>query len=284
MELDYEYCEEIIKVHSKSFNFAFSKLPKEKAQAVYAIYSFCRQADDSIDEASSPLEQKQALDELKKQLDLFSEGNNLDTPIWRALRDVFDRYDMSLEPFYDQLEGQTMDYHFVQPDTLNELERYSYFVAGSVGLMLLPIIATENHQELTDIAISLGVAMQITNILRDVGEDQRDNNRIYLPKELMEKTGYSRQDLKNQTVNQSFILLWELLASRSEELYKIVKQNLLKFDSDSRFPVLLSANIYQEILNTVRKNQYDCFTIRNKTSLIRKLCLYREANRSLKNS
>lgn len=113
MELDYEYCEEIIKVHSKSFNFAFSKLPKEKAQAVYAIYAFCRQADDSIDEASSPLEQKQALDELKKQLDLFSEGNNLDTPIWRALRDVFDRYDMSLEPFYDQLEGQTMDYHFV---------------------------------------------------------------------------------------------------------------------------------------------------------------------------
>lgn len=271
-------------MHSKSFYFAFSKLPKEKAQAVYAIYAFCRQADDSIDEATSSLEQKQALDDLKKQLDLFSEGNNLDTPVWRALRDVFDRYHMSIEPFYDQLEGQTMDYHFTQPDTLNELERYSYFVAGSVGLMLLPIIATENHQELTETAISLGVAMQITNILRDIGEDQRDNNRIYLPKELMEKTGYSCQDLKNQTVNQSFTLLWEILASRSEELYKIVKQNLLKFDSDSRFPVLLSANIYQEILNTVRKNQYNCFTIRNKTSLIRKLCLYREANRSLKNS
>ena len=71
MELDYEFCEEIIKTHSKSFYFAFSKLPKEKAQAVYAIYAFCRQADDSIDQATSQQEQKQALDQLKNQLDLF---------------------------------------------------------------------------------------------------------------------------------------------------------------------------------------------------------------------
>lgn len=283
MELDYEFCEEIIKTHSKSFYFAFSKLPKEKAQAVYAIYAFCRQADDSIDQATSQQEQKQALDQLKNQLDLFGAGKNLDKPVWRALRDVFNRYDMSLDPFYDQLKGQTMDYHFTQPKTLNDLETYSYFVAGSVGLMLLPIIATENHQELTETAVSLGVAMQITNILRDVGEDYRDINRIYLPEKLMEKVGYNQQDLENQTINKSFILLWETLASRSEELYKMVKHNLWKFDEDSRFPVLLSANIYEEIINTVRKNQYNCFTVRNKTSFIRKLCLYRDANRWLRN-
>lgn len=230
------------------------------------------------------MEQEEALSELKKQLDLFKEGKTPDSPVWRALRDVFNRYDMSITPFYDQLKGQMMDYHFTQPQTLIDLEHYSYHVAGSVGLMLLPILATDHHEELTQTAISLGVAMQLTNILRDIGEDHRDIGRIYLPKQLMTKTGYTYSELESQTINKAFILLWEILAARSEELYNIVKQDLSQFDQDSRFPVLLSANIYQEILETVRKNRYDCFTTRNKTSLIKKLFLYQKTKKILKKS
>ncbi len=257
-------------------------MPKSKARAIYAIYAFCRKADDSIDEASSIEEQEKALQQLKEQLDQFSEGNIPDDPIWRALEDVFHTYEMSLQPFYDQLQGQTMDFNFIQPETLEDLERYSYYVAGSVGLMLLPILATDRHHELHESAISLGVAMQITNILRDVGEDQREIGRIYLPSELMAASGYSEQDLQQETVNTSFIELWERLAARSEMLYSLFKKDLRKFDEDSQFPVLLSANIYQEILDVVRSNQYDSFTIRNKTTLVRKLCLYRKTKKQLK--
>ncbi|WP_225743550.1 phytoene/squalene synthase family protein [Marinilactibacillus sp. Marseille-P9653] len=282
LEKDYDYCEEIIKEHSKSFYFAFSRLPEEKAKAVYAIYAFCRQADDSIDEADSSKEQQKALLSIKKMLEQFEKGEDSDHPVWRALRDVFNRFDMSLKPFYDQLEGQTMDYNFKQPETLTDLEKYSYFVAGSVGLMLLPILATNHHQELKETAISLGVAMQITNILRDIGEDQKEINRIYLPVELMKEAGYTYDDLKSQVINPSFISMWETLASRSETLYKIVKQDLNKFDSDSQLPVLLSANVYAEILATVRKNGYDCFNQRNKTSFIRKLSIYKNTRKTLK--
>lgn len=282
LDLDYAYCEEIIKEHSKSFYFAFSRLPEEKAKAVYAIYAFCRQVDDSIDEADSSVEQQKALQSIKKLLEQFEKGDIPDLPVWRALRDVFNRFDMSLKPFYDQLEGQTMDYNFKQPETLADLEKYSYFVAGSVGLMLLPILATKHQQELKDTAISLGVAMQITNILRDVGEDQREINRIYLPVDLMKEVDYTYDDLKNQVINPSFISMWETLASRSEKLYKIVKQDLTKFDSDSQLPVLLSANVYAEILSTVRKNGYDCFNQRNKTSFIKKLSIYRNTRKTLK--
>ncbi|WP_341868518.1 phytoene/squalene synthase family protein [Marinilactibacillus kalidii] len=271
-----------MKKHSKSFYFAFSRLPEAKAKAVYAIYAFCRQADDSIDEASTAQEQQQALKKIKGLLEEFESGHVPDLPVWRALKDVFDTFDLSLQPFYDQLEGQTMDYHFKQPETLKDLEQYSYFVAGSVGLMLLPILAIKHHQELTETAISLGIAMQITNILRDVGEDRREIGRIYLPRELMDEMNYSDRDLKNQMINPSFIALWERLAKRSEQLYQIVKQDLTKFDQDSQLPVLVSANVYAGILEAVRKNGYDCFSKRNKTSLIKKLCIYRDAKAVLK--
>ncbi|TVP91761.1 MAG: phytoene/squalene synthase family protein [Alkalibacterium sp.] len=279
IEQDYAYCEEIIKEHSKSFYFAFSKLPKEKAQAVYAIYAFCRLADDSIDEAETKAEQAEALDILNHQLKQFELGNEMNHPIWRALRDVFDRYDMSIEPFYDQLQGQAMDYHFEQPHTMKEVEDYSYYVAGSVGLMLLPIIATKNHHQLEEPAVALGVAMQLTNILRDIGEDCKEINRVYLPASLMEKVGYSVEYLRQGRVNEPFIVIWESIAVRAEQLFLDFRHVLHLFDADSQFPVALSSKIYAGILDAVRENNYDCFNRRNKTSFLKKMCILSEVKR-----
>ncbi|MCC5894663.1 MAG: phytoene/squalene synthase family protein [Alkalibacterium sp.] len=276
IQQDYLYCEDIIKEHSKSFYFAFSKLPREKAQAVYAIYAFCRLADDSIDEAETSEEQAQALTFLINELNRFEEGREADHPIWRALRDVFNRYDMSIQPFYDQLEGQAMDYKFEQPCTMAEVEDYSYYVAGSVGLMLLPIIATENHRELAEPAISLGVAMQLTNILRDIGEDYKKINRIYLPVELMKKLNYSVDDLAKDTINDEFIAIWESIAIRAEQRYLDFTNALHLFDKDSQFPVALSSRVYAGILDAVRQNNYDCFSKKNKTSFLKKMCILRE--------
>lgn len=271
IESDYLYCEKIIKKHSKSFYFAFSSLPKEKAQAVYTVYAFCRFADDSVDENPTKSTQINALNQMEKELALFEENSEIDHPLWRALRDVFNRFNMEIQPFYDQLMGQRMDINFNSPNTLKDLEYYSALVAGSVGIMLLPIIASSSSLSLSQTAIDLGVAMQITNILRDIGEDLRDKNRVYLPLFEIRKQRYSLYELKQQRINDQFINLWERLARHAERLYNQFENHIPYFDQDSQEQVAMSARVYREILNEVRKNNYDCFTKRNfvsKTSMM----------------
>lgn len=278
----YAYCEAIIKEHSKSFYYAFSRLPKAEAKAVYAIYAFCRSADDSVDEVSSTRQQIQNIDRLEAALRRFEEGEETNHPIWLALRDVFDRYEMDIQPFYDQITGQKMDIEFVQPQDMEELETYSYYVAGSVGLMLLPVLSADRSEEVQKSAVSLGIAMQLTNILRDVGEDLQEKERIYLPKELMGATGVTEDDLKTGQVSPAFKSLWEVVAERSEELYDELEQALLAFDADARLPVLASALIYREIMQAVREKGYDCLTKRRAVSTLRKEQLYRQAKRKIR--
>lgn len=263
LQMDYAYCEAIIKKHSKSFYYAFSGLPVEKANAVYAIYAFCRIADDSVDENPLLRDKVLALKKLKSELDLFDKNKEIDHPLWRSLRHVFNTFDMNIDFFYDQLIGQEMDIDFSSPKTVAELEKYSYYVAGSVGLMLLPIIASENHHELKSAAVDLGVAMQITNILRDVGEDYYEKGRIYLPEEELIAYNYTSDNLDAEVINESFIQLWEKLAVRAEYLYDCFTNYTSKFDADSQIPVSLSAMVYRGILDAVRENNYDCLSQRN---------------------
>lgn len=263
LKADYHYCEKIIKASSKSFYYAFSKLPSEKAKAVFAIYAFCRRADDTMDKKGTYKEKLADLNRMRQELELFEQGNEPDKPMWRALRDVFTTFDASIEPYYIQLKGQEMDLDFSPPYTMEELESYSCYVAGSVGKMLLPILASETNQDLRATATQLGTAMQLTNILRDVGEDYREIQRVYLPTVEMEKADYAVEELRNSVINSNFINLWERIARRSEKLYAEAKEGINYFDEDSRFQIQLSANIYGEILNSVRENGYDCFNKRN---------------------
>ena len=260
---DYRYCEEIIKEHSKSFYYAFKGLPEEKANAVFAIYAFCRRADDCVDNNDTESSRLQALTQLEIELRLFEENEELNHPMWRALRDVFNRYNMDIRPFYQQLKGQRMDIHFQTPRSLEELERYSYYVAGTVGVMLLPVLAKDTSLSLKEQAINLGIAMQITNILRDIGEDYQLKNRVYIPLDLMNAEGYRVADIHHASNNGPFIKIWESLAQRAEELYDRFDSSVNSFDEDSRFQVMLSARIYRGILQAVRNNHYDCFHTRN---------------------
>lgn len=263
LQADFAYCEDIIKKHSTSFHYAFSQLPKDKANAVYAIYAFCRTADDCAD-SGQPLMVKQAsLQQLKKELDLFREHAEVDHPLWRALRRVFTEFDMDIQPFYDQLTGQWMDMNFAIPKSMHELETYSYYVAGSVGLMLLPVLASKAAADLRSSAIQLGTAMQITNILRDIGEDLHTKQRIYLPEEEMERFRYTPEDLQHGFINKNFVKLWEKLAERAESLYDLFYSSVHLYDDDSKIPLLLSVGVYRGILEAVRSNEYDCFSKRN---------------------
>lgn len=284
LKQDYAYCEDVIKKSSKSFYTAFSKLPKEKAKAVYAIYAFCRQADDTVD-AQEPTELKRRkLAQLEKELLAFTEGETPDHPMWRALRDVFARYEMDAAPFFDQLEGQKRDLSFQEIKDLNALKEYSYYVAGSVGLMLLPILAAKQGvtEKIKESAVSLGIAMQLTNILRDVGEDYRDNKRIYLPSDLLLRYGVHIEKAMQTGPDAAFIALWEEIATESQQGYGHFIETIQQYDEDCRFPVLVSAKLYNGILDSVRQNNYDCLHARNYVPEAKMMALIMEAKKILK--
>ncbi|PZL72304.1 phytoene/squalene synthase family protein [Enterococcus plantarum] len=275
-ESDFALCEETIRNHSKSFYKAFSKLPKQKALSIFAIYSFCREADDSID----VYRDVDRLNKLKRELDDFLAGKIPDRYFWRALVPVFETYEMNQHSFYDMLLGQEMDWTFQQPETQTELEEYSYYVAGSVGLMLLPILS-DRPDEIRSQAIQLGEAMQITNILRDIGEDY-NNQRIYLPKEIMERFDVSLDSLEKGIINDSFIELWEYEATRAEQLYSKAQTMLASIHKDCQEALLLSIYFYKGILNSVRQSNYQCFNKRNFVKKSQQLELYQKAKNYLK--
>ena len=281
---DYAFCEKIIKSSSKSFCTAFSQLPKEKARAVYAIYAFCRLADDTVDSDDPLAEKIKNLQKLEEQLKAFDKGHTPDEPMWRALRDVFTRYKMDVSPFFDQLEGQKRDLSFKEIADLSALEEYSYYVAGSVGLMLLPILSANNEidDSLRESAVSLGIAMQLTNILRDVGEDFRDNNRIYLPSDLLLHYGIRIDELMEDGVNPSFIELWENIAMEAERRYGLFWDRIDRFDEDCRFPVYVAAKLYRAIIDSVRENNYNCLQLRNYVPEVKMMGLVLEARKKFK--
>ncbi|WP_433742316.1 phytoene/squalene synthase family protein [Falsibacillus pallidus] len=252
----YDYCEKVIASHSKTFYKAFSLLPKEDRKAVWAVYAFCRTADDIVDEGSSPVAE---LNAFAFEFERFLKGEfERANPMWLALSDVFSRYDMDVQAFRDMLEGQKMDLTINRYQTVDQLLNYSYHVAGTVGLMLLPILAPKKAKDLRQDAIALGLAMQVTNILRDIGEDL-DRDRIYLPKEIMDSYGVNEEDLKEGKVSRGFIELWEHLAEEAERLYQQAFSTMNDYPLHSRIPVYGAGKLYREILSAVRSKQYQVF-------------------------
>lgn len=264
---EFRICEKIIQHHSKSFYAAFSQLPRKKAQSIYAIYAFCRMADDIVDREKDP----ELLHKLYEQLQAFELGNIPNEPMWLALEVVFKEYTMDITPFYDMLTGQGMDFHFQQPNSIEELLNYAYYVAGSVGLMLLPILST-NPVHIIPQAKKLGQAMQLSNILRDIGEDFR-MGRIYLPKDEMARYDVTIETLKEEKVNSNFIAIWESLANLAEELYNDSLEMLPHIEKDTRKALLSAILIYKELIPEIRRNNYNVFIKKHNISNHRKLQL-----------
>lgn len=248
-------CASIIQKNSQSFYAAFKDLPEPKLSAVCAVYAFCRVADDAVDLAHD----REPLDRLEAWIDHWNDEIDPDDAIQVALSDAVQRFQLDPVPFKEQLHGQRLDLNFKQPETDEELFQYCYYVASTVGLMLLPILATQHHPELRQEAIDLGIAMQLTNILRDVGEDAR-NGRCYLPQSRM--TPSIQHAIEMSEVTPEFITLWESLATIAEAYYERGLVSLHRYDKDSILALAKSAVYYKGILNAVRQANYNCLTQR----------------------
>ena len=163
--------------------------------------------------------------------------------------------DYDYQAYYEMIEGQEFDAHPVRMETIDQLLQYCDLVASSVGKMLLPILAPKATVDLKPFAIALGRAFQLTNILRDIGEDYR-RDRVYLPKSLMNAHHYSLSDLKQSLVNESFMAMWEELASLAERYYQQALPMLVHFPEDTRWPLKGALLVYRAILEVIRHQQY----------------------------
>lgn len=280
-EDSYSIAENIMKERAVSFYQAFSKLPRNRFRGVAALYAFCRYADDLVDEIKEKgrdenLEKLNRLEEAIKGL-YGESGAPIEEDWWPALVDTIESFQIPLDGFLQQIEGQRKDAFFKDIQTTEELLEYCRLVAGSVGRLLLPVLAAENT-DVADAALiesceDLGKAMQITNILRDVGEDLKKRNRLYLPKDLLESYGISRNTLAELSaledeeqltgrMDPDFIRLWEELALLADRLYFRFEESVHRFHPTCQFPLAAAALLYRGILDAVRKERYNCFTKR----------------------
>ena len=296
LKTSYNKSIEIIKDHSKSFYQGFKQLPKEKFLAVASIYAFCRTVDDVADDSNdeNKLESLKTLEAIEADILALETGETIynDYVWWPAFTKTVADYSIPSLGFMMQLAGQRSDIHFVDIRDMEELIEYSRLVAGSVGRMLLPILTSnEAHRKdpiLNEACENLGIAMQITNILRDVGEDLSLRNRMYLPQTILEKYKLSKETIKalippdkDSKEFKSFIQLWEELADVSDRYYASFNQHLPKLDDDSILPVYASAQIYRAIMDEVRENDYDCLTKRNYVNATKKSQLLQKAKQDV---
>ena len=269
VEEAYELCRQITAEYAKTFYLGTLLMPKDKSKAIWAIYAWCRLTDELVDGAKAQYTTKETLTEWEQQLESVFAGNPIDdTDV--ALVDTIERYPMGIQPFRDMIAGQRMDLIKNRYQTFKELELYCYRVAGTVGLMSNAVLGIGSNKNSvpweknrpiyvpTEEAIALGLAMQLTNILRDVGEDlQRD--RIYLPLEDLHAFDYTEADLLAKTNDDRWQEIMKFQIQRARGYYKQAEQGIRYLIRDSRLPVWASLMLYQGILNEIEANNYDVF-------------------------
>lgn len=257
LELAYADCRNITRREAKNFYYAVVTLPQEKRKAIYAAYSFCRQCDDSVDEAASPEAKLSALTDLQVNLALAYEGRPA-TPVFLALADTADRYDIPQEYFSEIIRGVESDLVKTRYQDFDELREYCYRVASVVGLVCLQIFQypPQDGAAAREYAVDLGLAMQLTNIVRDVREDW-SMGRVYLPQDEMARFGYTEEQLGAGIRNDAFVELLRFQGQRAREYFSSGFRLLPYLSRRSRAcPAALGA-IYSRVLDRIEASGYD---------------------------
>lgn len=309
----YEACDRIMADRAKSFYQAFSLLPAERFRGVTALYAYNRYVDDLVDNDVQNHDKEEImliLNDLKRALiELYAQDGSHETDVlsqfhqldwWQAFEETVAMFRVPIEPLLDQINGQQMDMEDFQIETMDDLVLYSSHVAGSVGIMMLSLLVDEggdfSHTGLQEACLHLGIGMQLTNILRDIGEDYRERRRIYLPSDLMKEYGVTEEmiaELSTLTkspgkvarqIPQAFIDLWEKISADADAFYQSINHFISFFHPKAQFPLMAAAYSYHGIAQAVRNANYNCLTNRNYTSKVDRVKLIAKAKKALKNS
>ena len=267
----YRYCQAVTRREAKNFYYGFILLPAEQRRAIYAAYSFARDCDDIVD-AGLPVEEASArLAAQRELLDRCLEGSP-QGPVFLALADVVRRYDIPRDYFHRLIEGVETDLTVRRYATFDELKRYCYLVASVVGLISVEIFGYEGGEEARGHAANLGIALQLTNILRDVQEDLQ-RGRIYLPEDEMARFCYKGDFLRQGVANEAFHRLMAFQVARAEEYFEEGRMLLPLLPRRARACVGVMAGIYRTILADIARRPETVLRQRVSLSAGQKLAL-----------
>ena len=246
-----------------SFYYSFLILPRPKRDAIETIYAFCRYTDDIVDDARDEKEKHALLlqwtEELKRSLYGISRYSLLN-----KLASIIRRFNIPVVYFYELIKGMEMDLTNTRYGTFAELEQYCYRVASTVGLICAEVFGY-TQEKTKEYAINLGIALQLTNILRDIKADAK-NGRIYLPLEDLERFGYTEEDLLHCTYDERFVNLMRFECARAHEYFRRAKACLAEEDKPLFTAARTMGNIYYLLLVRIERAQYDVFTRRIRLS------------------
>lgn len=268
----YQLCRHITEKYAKTFYLGTLLMSAAKRRAIWAIYAWCRRTDELVDGPASALTTPETLDLWEQHLESIFAGHPLEN-FDVALLDTLQRYPIDIQPFRDMIAGQRMDLYRSRYETFEELYLYCYRVAGTVGLMSTAVMGLDTttntapwHQHKqpyipTEEAIALGIAMQLNNILRDVGEDAR-RGRIYIPLEDLARFNYTEQDFFKGVVDDRWRSLMRFQIDRAHQFYTKAEQGITYLAPDARWPVWTASMLYGQILGVIERNNYDVFSQR----------------------
>jgi phytoene synthase len=246
-----------LKGSKTSFYFSFSFLPKRKRDALKTVYAFCRTTDDLVDNARDVNSKIDVLRKWRTELELALNGTS-NYQILNQLSGVARKFRIPVVHFYELFKGVEMDLTKNRYETFEELKEYCYLVASTVGLMSLGIFGPRNEKT-KEYAINLGIALQLTNIIRDVGIDAK-YGRIYIPQEDLNRFSYSEAELLSNRYSTSFREMMEFEANRAEEYFQKAQESLPKEDKRVMFAAKIMERIYYHTLLRIKEADYNVFS------------------------
>jgi len=273
LEEAFEACRRETAEWAKTFYLGTLLMPPAKRRAIWAIYVWCRRTDELMD---SPEAMQRPVEELAARLDRWEErtrdlfNGTVRDGLDRVMVDTLERYPQPLQPYLDMIEGMRMDLHQTRYATFADLELHCYRVAGTVGLMTQEVMGIDpayttapwsDPPDTTEAAVALGIANQLTNILRDVGED-RGRGRIYLPQEDLKRFAYSEDQLMAGVCNDNWRALMAFQLERARDWFARSEAGVRWLAADARWPVWASLRLYRGILDAIERLDYDVFNHR----------------------
>lgn len=265
-----EYCQNKAAQSGSSFYYSFLFLPPERRRAITALYAFCREVDDAVDEPTDPAVAASKLAWWRNEVAQLYAGNP-QHPVTRALQPAIEPFSITFARLNDIMDGMEMDLTQSRYLDYTGLRLYCHRVAGVVGILAAGIFGFRNSDTL-DYAGKLGLAFQLTNIIRDVGEDAR-KNRIYIPMDELKQFDVTASDILNARHSENFTRLMAFQAERAEQCYSDAMAVLPREDRHAQRPGLMMAAIYRTLLKEIAADGYRVLNQRTALTPLRKLWL-----------